>query len=70
VRHPGYVGVMVQSLALPLLLGSLWALVPGGLAVLLMAVRTTLEDRMLRAELQGYVAYAQKVRYRLVPGIW
>ncbi|HET7090306.1 MAG TPA: isoprenylcysteine carboxylmethyltransferase family protein [Anaerolineae bacterium] len=70
VRHPGYVGGIVQSLAVPLLLGSPWALVPGGLAALLMIIRTALEDRTLREELPGYVDYAQRTRYRLVPGVW
>jgi protein-S-isoprenylcysteine O-methyltransferase Ste14 len=70
VRHPGYVGAVVQSLAAPLLLGSLWALIPGGLAALLIIVRTGLEDRMLLEELDGYVAYSQQVRYRLLPGVW
>lgn len=70
VRHPGYFGAILQAFAAPLLLGSVWALIPGALAVLLMVVRTGLEDRMLRAELEGYEAYAQKVRYRLIPGLW
>jgi protein-S-isoprenylcysteine O-methyltransferase Ste14 len=70
VRHPGYVGWFLMSAAIPLILGSLWALVPVGLAVAGMVVRTALEDRMLRADLEGYEAYAQRVRYRLLPGIW
>lgn len=70
VRHPGYVGAIVQAFGAPLLLGSLWALIPGALAALLMIVRTALEDRMLRAELAGYAEYAQQVRFRLLPGIW
>jgi len=70
VRHPGYVGVIIQSLALPLMLGSLWSLVPGGLAVLLMVARTALEDKTLLEELDGYRDYAKRVHYRLVPGVW
>jgi len=70
VRHPGYVGFIIQSLALPLFLGSLWALIPGGLAAVLMVVRTALEDRTLQDELDGYKEYAQRVRYRLLPGVW
>jgi protein-S-isoprenylcysteine O-methyltransferase Ste14 len=57
-------------LTTPLLLGSLWALVPGGLAVCLLVLRSALEDRTLQEELDGYKTYAQRVRYRLVPGIW
>ncbi|MGQ9586570.1 MAG: hypothetical protein ACUVXG_14385 [Anaerolineae bacterium] len=40
------------------------------LAVLLIVIRTALEDRTLRDELAGYEEYAQKVRYRLLPGVW
>jgi protein-S-isoprenylcysteine O-methyltransferase Ste14 len=70
VRHPGYVGAIIQSLATPLLLGSLWALIPGGVAAILMVTRTALEDQTLHQELDGYRDYAQQVRYRLLPGIW
>ena len=70
VRHPGYIGAIVQSFAGPLLLGSYWALVPGALAALAMLVRTSLEDRTLQEELAGYQAYTRQVRYRLLPGIW
>jgi protein-S-isoprenylcysteine O-methyltransferase Ste14 len=70
VRHPGYVGANLQSLGTPLLLGSLWAFIPAILAVVLMVTRTALEDRTLQAELPGYSAYTQEVKYRLLPGIW
>jgi len=70
VRHPGYVGWILIAAALPLTLGSLWALVLVGLAVVGIVVRTALEDRMLRADLEGYEEYAGRVRHRLLPGIW
>jgi len=70
VRHPGYVAYIAFSLATPLALGSLWALIPAGLVMCLMVVRTALEDRTLLEELDGYKDYAQRVRYRLLPGIW
>jgi protein-S-isoprenylcysteine O-methyltransferase Ste14 len=70
VRHPGYVGFILQSLGTPLLLGSLWALVPGLVAVLLMVIRTAFEDRFLQVELPGYREYSRQVRYRLLPGVW
>lgn len=70
VRHPGYIGWIVMWSGMTLMLGSLWALVPAGLAVLLVLVRTVLEDRTLRQELEGYSDYAERVRYRLLPGIW
>ena len=70
LRHPGYIGSIAFELATPMMLGSLWALIPGVLAALLTVVRTALEDRTLHEELDGYREYAQRVRYRLLPGIW
>jgi len=70
VRHPGYAGGVLANLATPLMLGSAWALIPALLVVGLIILRTSLEDRMLQAELPGYAEYAQRVRYRLAPGIW
>ncbi len=70
VRHPGYAGFMLQSLSIPVLLGSWWALPFGIVAVALMTIRTRFEDRLLHAELDGYQDYARDVRYRLVPGVW
>jgi len=70
VRHPAYVGAILGYLAGPILLGSWWALLPGGLSALLMVVRTALEDRTLLRELAGYPVYASQVRRRLIPGVW
>ncbi len=70
IRHPGYAGTVVTSLATPLLLGSLWALRPAALAVCLLIIRTALEDRTLQEKLDGYCEYAGWVRSRLLPGVW
>lgn len=70
VRHPGYVGMLVFTLASPLILTSWWALVVALLTVIVTIVRTALEERTLQAELEGYAEYAQRVRYRLLPGLW
>jgi len=70
VRHPGYAGFMLHSLGIPFLLGSLWALIPGILAIVLMVIRSFWEDRTLQAELPGYRDFVQEVRYRLLPGVW
>ena len=70
VRHPGYVGAITFSLATPLLLSSLWALIPAALTMCIIIVRTALEDRTLQDELDGYKDYAKKVHYRLLPGLW
>ena len=70
VRHPGYAGGILSTLATPPALGSLWALIPAIVTVFLSIIRTALEDRTLQEELAGYDDYAKVVRYRLVPGIW
>jgi protein-S-isoprenylcysteine O-methyltransferase Ste14 len=70
VRHPGYVSAMPLFAGIALCLGSLWALVPVGLSCLLLILRTRWEDQTLQAELPGYKEYTQRVRYRLVPGLW
>lgn len=70
IRHPGYAGSVVTSLATPLFLGSFWALLPATFAVCLLIIRTALEDGALQEELEGYHAYAKRVRFRLLPGVW
>jgi protein-S-isoprenylcysteine O-methyltransferase Ste14 len=70
VRHPGYVGSVLHTLGTSLALGSWWSLAVGVPVSAALAVRTALEDRTLRAELEGYDGYAQRVRFRLLPGIW
>jgi protein-S-isoprenylcysteine O-methyltransferase Ste14 len=70
VRHPGYLGFILYNLATPLILGSLWALIPAGILSILLIIRTVLEDNTLKKELNGYREYAKKVKYRLIPYIW
>ena len=70
IRHPGYAGEIIMLLATPLMLGSFWGYVPTIGVILLLIVRTALEDRTLREELPGYEEYANKTRYRLFPYIW
>ena len=70
VRHPGYAGLCLFMLASALALESLYALIPAALVVMVLIVRTALEDRMLLEELPGYEAYAQQTRFRLLPGVW
>ncbi|MCK5633604.1 MAG: isoprenylcysteine carboxylmethyltransferase family protein [Anaerolineales bacterium] len=70
VRHPAYAGGLFSSLGIPLMLGSVWALIPAGLALVFMVMRTVNEDKMLMEELPGYSDFAQQTRYRLIPGIW
>lgn len=70
VRHPGYAALALWALATPLLLRSRAALVPAAFTAGWVVLRTALEDAFLRRGLEGYAAYAQRVRARLVPGIW
>lgn len=70
IRHPGYAGVLWTYLAIPFFLDSIWALIPAILISLALLIRTGLEDKTLQTELPGYREYAQKTRYRLIPGIW
>jgi protein-S-isoprenylcysteine O-methyltransferase Ste14 len=70
VRHPMYAMMFLMWPGIALELGSWWALIPAAVIVIVFVIRTALEDRTLQAELTGYTAYAQRVRYRLVPGLW
>lgn len=70
VRHPGYVGAILWIVATPLIIGSVVGLIPVGIAGFVLIIRTWLEDKTLHIELNGYVEYAESVKYRLFPGIW
>lgn len=71
VRHPGYTGFLIgYALGFPLMMTSGWALVPGALTIATLVVRTVFEDRFLNENLAGYKAYAQEVKFKLLPGIW
>lgn len=70
VRHPMYSGAIVFYVMTPLALGSFWAVIPALGMIPILAARIRDEERMLERDLPGYSAYKQKVRYRLLPGIW
>ena len=70
VRHPGYAGNILPLPGIALALSSSWTLIPAAVALTIAVVRTALEDRTLQEELPGYREYAQRVRYRLIPGIY
>jgi protein-S-isoprenylcysteine O-methyltransferase Ste14 len=70
VRHPAYLGSIVQLTGLPLLFGSTWSIIPVSVSIVLFLVRTNIEDKTLRNELAGYCEYSSKTRWRIVPGIW
>ena len=70
VRHPGYAGNLLPLLGIVLALGSVWTLIPAAVALIIAVIRTGLEDQTLQEELPGYRDYAQRVHYRLIPGIY
>jgi len=70
VRHPGYAGSLLALFGIVLALGSVWTLIPAALASSITVIRTVLEDQTLLEELPGYRDYTQRVRYRLIPGIY
>jgi protein-S-isoprenylcysteine O-methyltransferase Ste14 len=70
LRHPGYAGNILPLPGIVLALSSLWTLIPAAVALVIIVIRTALEDRTLQEELPGYQEYARRVRYRLFPGIY
>lgn len=70
VRHPGYLAGVIGYLAMPLILGSSWSYLPVLVGILVIFIRTYLEDKTLQEELPGYREYTQQTRFRLIPGIW
>lgn len=70
VRHPGYIGGLLHIIVTPFVLSSFWGLIPAVIAVVLLFIRTCLEDKTLQRELEGYTDYTNEVKYRLLPGIW
>lgn len=70
VRHPMYLGMLIVFLAMPPALGSYWALLPFPILLLMTASRIVNEEDLLKKDLKGYTEYTQKVKYRLIPGVW
>jgi protein-S-isoprenylcysteine O-methyltransferase Ste14 len=70
VRHPMYLGALIMMVGTPLALDSYWGLAVLIPATLALAARIFDEEKMMSAELAGYAEYTDRVRYRLVPGVW
>jgi len=70
VRHPAYMGSIIQAIGFPLLFGSLWSTIPISALIILFITRTSLEDKTLKNELNGYTEYSKKTKYKLIPYIW
>lgn len=70
VRHPMYLATFLMFLPMPLILGSLFGLIPFALYPVLIVIRILNEEKVLSRELHGYTDYMKKVKYRLIPFIW
>lgn len=70
IRHPGYLIEGLILINLPFILNSWIALIPAILSVIVLMIRTHVEDLVLRRHFKGYYEYQKRVRYRLCPWIW
>lgn len=70
IRHPGYLGMIISLIAFPLVTGSLFSIIPVLISIILLLLRTQLEDKMLIQDLKGYSEYVLQTCYKLVPKIW
>ena len=70
VRHPMYFAVTLLYLSIPLVLGSWWALLVMSPCILLLALRIKNAEQVLRQGLPDYIAYTERVRYRMIPWVW
>ena len=70
VCHPMYLFTLLLFLSMPLVLGSYWALIPFAINIPVIVVRTLDEERLLKAELEGYTDYCSRVKWRILPLVW
>ena len=70
VRHPGYAGLLLATPFSGLALGSWIAAAIGLLMSAMILRRVMFEDAFLQKNLDGYTAYTDRVRHRLIPGVW
>jgi len=70
VRHPMYATALLYFISMALLLGSWYGVLVSVFLDLALIFRSTMEDRLLQRELPGYIEYASRVRYRLIPHVW
>ncbi len=70
IRHPGYAGPLVAHACLPIVLGTVAALVPTIIGAAFLLLRAVREEQMLVTDLPGYRDYTARVRWRILPGLW
>ena len=70
IRHPGNLGMILTAFVPPLIIGSGYALILSFFLAIIIIIRTNKEDQLLQVELEGYIDYCERVKYRLIPLIW
>ena len=70
VRHPMYTGALILLIGTPLALGSWWGILAFIPIAAVIIWRLSDEENFLSKNLAGYPAYCEKVKYRLLPGIF
>ena len=70
VRHPMYLATLLMFLPMPLILQSLWGLIPFVIYPVVIIIRIINEEKVLENGLEGYSEYKTRVKYRLIPFIW
>ncbi len=70
VRHPMYIITILLFLSIPLILGSVISFLIFLIYPIIIGIRIKNEEEVLEKELQGYIEYKKKVKYRLIPFIW
>ena len=70
IRHPMYFATILLFLSMPLILGSIFSFVIFLIYIPLIAIRVVNEEKVLEKELNGYLEYKKKVKYRIIPFIW
>ncbi|MHA1730258.1 MAG: methyltransferase family protein [Promethearchaeota archaeon] len=70
VRHPLYSGAALWFLGTPFALGSLYAIIPAVLTIIVLLIRIKFEEEMLIKGMDGYEDYRTRVKYKLIPKIY
>lgn len=70
VRHPMYASAIFLFLSMPLVLGSLFSFFVFLIYPAIMIKRIKNEEEVLEKDLEGYLEYKNRVKYRLIPFVW
>lgn len=70
VRHPMYSATIILFLSMPLVLGSIISFAIFLTYPIIIAKRIKNEEAVLEKDLDGYIEYKKKVKYKIIPFIW